>query len=234
MKSKKNPKVDLENKRSIFFLIGMAVTMMALIITVNWKTYEQRIMEFGDLDLFVDEEVVEQTVRQKRKPPPPPPPPEQISVVEEIVDLQEELIIESVEVDQDDEIEDVDFFGEETDEVLQFAVVENKPVFPGCENERSEADREACFQRMMSRHINNNFKFPEISRSMNSQGVIVVNFIIEKDGSISAVRVLRGVDEALDAEAIRVIKKLPKFEPAKQRGRPVRMSFNMPINARIQ
>jgi protein TonB len=234
MKSKKSAKADLENKRGIFFLIGVAVSLIILIVTVNWKTYEQRIMEFGDLDLFVDEEVVEQTVRQQKKPPPPPPPPEQITVVEEIVDLQEELIIESVEVDQDDEVEDIDFFGEETDEVLQFAVVENKPVFPGCENEKTEEDRAACFQKMMGRHIQNNFKFPELSKQMGSSGVIVVNFIIEKDGSISGVRVLRGVDEALDEEAMRVIKKLPKFEPAKQRGRPVRMSFNMPINAKFQ
>jgi periplasmic protein TonB len=234
MNNKKSPKADLENKRGIFFLIGVAITLIVLIITVNWKTYEQKLMEFGDLDIFVDDEVIEQTVRQQKKPPPPPPPPEQISVVEEIVDLQEELIIESVEVDQDDEVEDIDFFGEETDEVLQFAVVENKPVFPGCEKERTEEDRAACFQKMMGKHINNNFNFPELSRQMGSSGVIVVNFIIEKDGSISGVRVLRGVDEALDAEAVRVIKKLPKFEPAKQRGRPVRMSFNMPINARIQ
>ncbi|MCC5916050.1 MAG: energy transducer TonB [Cryomorphaceae bacterium] len=234
MKSKKSPKADLENKRDIFFLVGLAVSLIFLIVVVNWRTYDKRIVDLGELDVVIEEEIIVTTERRLKKPPPPPPPPEQITVVEDIVELEEELIMESVEVDQDDEVEVVDFSGEETDEVLNFAVVENKPVFPGCENEKTEQDRSDCFQRMMSRHVGSNFKFPEISKQMGSQGVVVVNFIINKDGSVSDAKVVRGVDDALDAEAIRVIKKLPKFEPAKQRGRPVRMSFNMPINARIQ
>ncbi len=234
MKSKKSNKADLENKRSIFFLIGLAVSLILLIVTVNWKTYEKRDAFLGELDIVIDEEEIVQTQRQVKKPPPPPPPPEQIEVVEDIVELEEELIMETVEVDQDDEVEVVDFGGEETDEVLNFAVVENKPVFPGCENEKTEQDRADCFQRMMQKHVAKNFKFPEISKKMGSQGIIVVNFVVNKDGSISEAKVVRGVDESLDEEALRVINKLPNFEPAKQRGRPVRMAFNMPINARIQ
>jgi protein TonB len=91
-----------------------------------------------------------------------------------------------------------------------------------------------CFQKKMQEHVAKNFVFPEMARQMGISGKIFVNFVIEKDGSISNVTVARGVDKSLDDEAVRVIKKLPKMQPAKQRGKPVRMQFTMPINARLQ
>jgi TonB family protein len=116
---------------------------------------------------------------------------------------------------------------------LNFATVEKKPVFKGCEDFESEEERATCFQTKMAQHIGANFKFPESASKEEAQGVIVVNFIIERDGSVSSVRVLRSVHPDLDAEAIRVISLLSDFEPAMQRGEPVRMSFNMPINAKV-
>jgi len=116
---------------------------------------------------------------------------------------------------------------------LQFAVVEKKPVFPGCEDFESEDERSICFQQKMGQHIGANFKFPETARKEGASGVIIVNFIIEKDGSISEAKIIRSVHPDLDEEALRVILLLPTFHPAMQRGKPVRMSFNMPINARV-
>lgn len=115
---------------------------------------------------------------------------------------------------------------------LQFAVVEKRPVFPGCEDFESEDERNLCFQQKMGQHIGANFRFPETARKEGAGGVIIVNFIIEKDGSISEARILRSVHPDLDEEALRVILLLPNFYPAMQRGKPVRMSFNMPINAK--
>jgi protein TonB len=83
-------------------------------------------------------------------------------------------------------------------------------------------------------HIGKNFKFPEMARQMGIQGRVFVNFVIEKDGSISNVTVARGVDPLLDDEAMRVVKGLPRFQPAKQRGKPVRMQYTVPINAKLQ
>jgi protein TonB len=83
-------------------------------------------------------------------------------------------------------------------------------------------------------HISKNFKFPEMARQMGIQGRVFVNFVIEKDGSISNVTVARSVDPLLDDEAVRVVKKLPKFQPAKQRGKSVRMQYTVPINAKLQ
>ena len=146
----------------------------------------------------------------------------------------EEVEFESTEMDESEEIEFVEEVEEETDEIFNFAVVENKPVFPGCEKFATEDERFNCFNQNIMKHIGKNFKFPEMARQMGIQGRVFVNFVIEKDGSISNVIVARGVDELLDKEAIRVVKTLPKFKPAKQRGKPVRMQYTVPINAKLQ
>ncbi|MCC5916051.1 MAG: energy transducer TonB [Cryomorphaceae bacterium] len=237
MKSKKSPKADLESKRLIYFLTGMVMSLMVLIVVFNWKTIERKIIE-TDTPVFAFDEptpVVTQRLMKAKPKPKPNPSQEKVEVVDqidELIDLKEELHMEPF--DHGEEIEKVEFGGEDSDEVLNFPVVENKPIFPGCENEKTEKDRADCFQRMMQRHVGNNFKYPEISKSIGNQGTVTVSFIINKDGSISDIEVLRGVDDAIDAESRRVISKLPMMQPAKQRGNPVRMSFKMPIRATIQ
>ena len=234
MEVKKSPKADLEGKRTMFILIGLVVALGLSILSIEWKTYDRTIASLGDLDLIIDEEEAIITQREQKPPPPPPAAPEIIQVVENDVELEEELLIESAETDQDEEIEFIEAEEEESDEVMNFAIVENKPAFPGCEGEKTEDAKAQCFQRKMAEHVAKNFVFPEMAKQLGIQGRIFVNFVIEKDGSISNVTVVRGVDKSLDDEAVRVIKKLPKMQPAKQRGKPVRMQFTMPINAKIQ
>ncbi len=236
MEPKKSPEADLETKRGIYSLIGLVVALTMVLVAIEWKTYERRIADLGELEVLLQEDEVIVTKREQ-KPPPPPPPPEQITVVENEVELEEELIMESTETSQDEIIEIVEE-EEESDEVLSFAIVENKPIFPGCENEKTEEDRSRCFQMKLQQHIISNFKYPEMARTLGIQGKVFINFIIEKDGSIASVSVAKSVDPLLDEAALNAVKSLNsmkgKIQPAKQRGKPARMQFTIPVNARLQ
>ena len=231
MTSKKNPQADLNNKSSFYFAIGLF-----LVLFISWRAIEYKNWDddgYGYIALDVDaddDEEIPITEQIKTPPPPPPPPaPEIIEVVEDEEEI-EETIIESTETDQEEIVEEV----EEDDEIFNFAVVENKPVFPGCEKRATEDEKFMCFNQNIMTHIGKNFDFPELARQMGIQGKVYVNFVIEKNGKVSNVTIARGVDKLIDDEAIRVIKLLPKFTPAKQRGKPVRMQYTVPINARLQ
>ncbi len=235
MQPKKSEKADLESIRSLFLLFGLLTSLLLCIILIEWKTYDKSIADLGELDVEIDDEVIPITNRELAPPPPPPPPPpEVIEVVEDDVELEEELEIQTTETDMMEEVEVIEVEEEESDEVLNFAVVESVPIFPGCEKAKDNAERKNCFQQEIMRFVSREFKFPEMARQMGIQGRVYVSFIIEKNGKISDVKVLRSVDPLIDDEAVRVVKKLPKLIPAKQRGKPVRMSFTLPINAKLQ
>lgn len=236
MESKKNPKADLENYRGLFTLIGLVLTLTLVIGAIQFEPTKGELAGLGELEMALDDEVIPITQRNQAPPPPPPPPPppEVIEVVEDDVELEEELEIQSTETDETEEVEVIEVEEEESDEVLNFAVVESVPIFPGCEKAKNNEERSACFQKEIQKFSYKNFKIPEMARAMGIEGKVYVNFIIEKDGSVSNVTIARGVDKLLDDEAIRVIKKLPKFTPAKQRGKPVRMIFTMPFNIKLQ
>ena len=127
------------------------------------------------------------------------------------------------EVEIEEEFDDVD---------VPFAVIEDVPIFPGCEKVK-KSERRNCFQDRMNKHIRKNFRYPEIAQEMGIQGRVYVNFIISKDGSITNIR-MRGPDKNLEKEAQRIISKLPTMIPGKQRGRAVRVPFSIPITFRLQ
>ncbi|MRI02480.1 TonB family protein [Kriegella sp. EG-1] len=234
MEPKKNPQADLTRNSSLYFVIGLAVVMFITWRALEWKTYEET-NEY-DISMNVDDELDEEVpmTEQIKTPPPPPPPaaPEIIEVVEDEVEV-EETVIESTETSQEEEIvevEDVEVEEIEEDVDVPFAVIEDVPVFPGCEG---ESDKRACFQKMMQKHIGKNFRYPEIAQEMGVQGRVSVMFTIQKDGSIGNVR-MRGPDKNLEKEAARIISKLPKMTPGKQRGRAVRVPFSIPITFKLQ
>jgi len=168
------------------------------------------------------------TEQIKTPPPPPPPPaPPVIQVVEDEEEV-EETVIESTETTQEEIIEDVEVMKEEVDVDVPFAIIEDVPLFPGCENVK-KSERRNCFQEKIQRHIAKNFHYPEIAQEMGIQGRVYVQFVIEKDGSITGIRT-RGPDKNLEKEADRIISKLPKMTPGKQRERPVRVPFAIPIS----
>ena len=233
MEPKKNPKADLTKNSSLYFVLGLAAVMLLTYVAFEWKTYDKT-NEYDtsmNVDDLLDEEVP-MTEQIKTPPPPPPQAPEVIEVVEDEEEV-EETIIESTETSQDEEIievEDVVVDEMEEDLDVPFSVIEDVPVFPGCEN---ESDKRACFNSMIQKHISKNFRYPEIAQEMGIQGRVNVMFVIQKDGSIGGVR-MRGPDKNLEAEAARIIDKLPKMTPGKQRGRAVRVPFSIPITFKLQ
>ena len=234
MQLKKNPKADLTKNSSLYFAIGLASVLLFSWVAIEWKTYEKSAFDYEALNVDdEDDEEVPITEQIKTPPPPPPPPPapEVIEIVEDEEDI-EETVIESTETDQEEIVEVVDVVDDFEDVDVPFAVIEDVPLFPGCEKV-AKSERRKCFQEQINKHIRKNFRYPEIAQEMGIQGRVYVNFIISKDGSITNIR-MRGPDKNLEKEAKRIISKLPKMTPGKQRGRPVRVPFSIPISFRLQ
>ena len=194
------------------------------------KTYDYEALNVED----DDDEDIPITEQIKTPPPPPPPPPPAPEIIEIVEDEEEveETVIESTETDEEEIVEIVEVEEEEVDIDVPFAVIEDVPIFPGCERVK-KSERRNCFQEKMNKHIRKNFRYPEIAQEMGIQGRVYVNFIISKDGSITNIR-MRGPDKNLEKEAERIISKLPSMTPGKQRGRPVRVPFSIPITFRLQ
>ena len=233
MRSKKNPKADLNKKSSFYFAIGLFIVLFVSWRAIEYKNYDDD--GYGYIALNVDDEDDEEipiTEQLKTPPPPPPPPaPEIIEVVEDEEEI-EETIIESTETDQEEIVEEVEVVEEEMDMDVPFAIIEDVPLYPGCERV-PKSQRRDCFQEKIQQHIVRNFRYPEIAQEMGIQGRVFVQFTIGKDGSISGIRT-RGPDKNLEKEADRIISKLPRMTPGKQRGRPVRVPFSVPITFKLQ
>ena len=236
MQLKKNPNADLTKNSSLYFAIGLAVVLFISWQAIEWKTYDKS--GYGYEALNVDDEDDEEVpiTEQIKTPPPPPPPPPAPEVLEVVEDEEEveETIIESTETDQEEivEVEDIEVEDDFDDVDVPFAVIEDVPIYPGCEKV-AKSQRRQCFQDQINKHIRKNFRYPEIAQEMGIQGRVYVNFVIAKDGSITNVR-MRGPDKNLEKEAARIISKLPSMTPGKQRGRPVRVPFSIPITFRVQ
>ena len=233
MKTKKNPKVDLQKNSSLYFVIGLSLILFFSRQAIEWKTYKKT-FDYEMLDVNEDDEI---PITQQIKTPPPPPPAPPAAQVIEIVENEEEVeesIIESTETDNDEiiEVDDVSIEEDDLDVDVPFAVIEDVPIFPGCENVSKDKRRD-CFQEKINKHIKRNFRYPEVAMELGIQGRVFVTFIIDKDGSITNI-LMRGPDKNLEKEARRIISVLPKMTPGKQRGRAVRVPFSIPINFRLQ
>ena len=232
MQRKKNPNSDLRNYSSFMFAAGLCLVLFISWQAIEFKSYERQ-YDLESLNVEDDDDEEIPITEQIKTPPPPPPPPapEIIEVVEDEEEI-EETIIESTETDQEEVVEEVEVMEEEIDMDIPFAIIEDVPLFPGCERV-PKSERRKCFQTQIQKHINKNFRYPEIAQEMGIQGRVFVQFMIGKDGSISGIRT-RGPDKNLEKEANRIISKLPKMTPGKQRGRPVRVPFSIPITFRLQ
>ena len=216
---KKTSKADLENKKTIFIEIGLIIALAVVLFAFEWKRYEKTELNLASrVADDAPEEMVE--ITQHEKPPPPPKPPQQttiIEIVEDDVEIEDEIEID-VEADQETEVEEyIPIEEEDEEEEAQiFTVVESMPGFPGGEAARI-------------RYLNENIKYPQMARESGIQGRVFVTFVVERDGKVTDVRVLRGIGGGCDEEAVRVIKNMPRWHAGKQRGKPVRVQFNMPI-----
>lgn len=215
MEPKKHPKVDLNKQRGLFFQIGMVLSLGIILTAFNWAQREGGAASLGDLVIEDPVEVDIPPTEQKVQPPPPPPPP-QLEVVED-EELVEEDEIQSTEVTQDTKIDIPVIEPEEgPSEPEIFTIVEEMPTFPGGDQALLE-------------YMAKNTKYPPLARENGLQGIVVVTFVVDENGKINNVQVLRGIGGGCDEEAIRVVQSMPAWKPGKQRGMPVRVQYNLPF-----
>lgn len=226
MEVKKSKKADLERKRSLFFQIGLIITLGSILVAFEWTSMDAA----SDALAWVDEEVVEEEVppitrQEEIKPPPPPPPPRAtdiIQIVDDDVELNEELEIDDVEVDEDFAVDfsDIAIDEEDTEDHI-FIIVEDMPEFPG---------GDAALLKYIGSHV----KYPVICQENGIQGMVSVSFVINEKGEVTDVKAIRGNDPNLEREAVRVVQSLPKWKPGKQRGRAVKVSYSVPVRFKLQ
>jgi len=229
MELKKAPKVDLESKRNVYLMIGLVVSLGIILLAFEWTAKPSKTEGLGALSaLNVEEEIIPITREQEIKPPPPPPPPkviEVLNIVDDEADIDDELEIEDSEADDNTLINVAPVISakpeEEEEEAQVFFIVEDMPEFPGGE-------------MALRTYIANAIKYPVIAQENGIQGKVYVTFVVGKDGSVSNASIARGVDPSIDKEALRVINTLPKWKPGKQRGKPVNVSYTVPINFQLQ
>ena len=227
MEIKKSHKADLESKKVIFTEIGLVLALAVILLAFEWKSYDKTVMDIASRQVEdIPEEIIPIT-EQKVKPPPPAPVQQvvKINIVEDDVDVDDDLDI-NVEADMNTEVEEyvapVRQDEEESAEETQiFMVVESMPEFPGGEPS-------------LYKYLAENIKYPQMAKESGIQGRVFVTFVVERDGSVTDVRVLRGIGGGCDEEAIRVVKAMPKWTPGKQRGKSVRVQYNLPVKFTLQ
>ena len=228
MEIKKSPKADLEDKKLTFTLVGLVLALLLVWRVMEYKSYDKQVVDNLQQTVeVIEEEMVEITKQEQPKVQPPQPKPQvtQIEVVEDDVEVEDEIDI-NAEVDQDEVIEEYEFTPPEIEEeeIVEaeiFKVVEEMPEFPGGAAKLME-------------YIQKNIKYPMMARESDIQGRVFVNFVVEPDGSISNVTVMRGIGGGCDEEAVRVVNSMPNWKPGKQRGSAVRCAYTVPIIFKLQ
>jgi len=221
MEEKKSPKANLENKKLMFTQIGLIISLLVAWLAFEHKSYDKREIDPSLLnrEVVVDEEMVEITKQEEPKPQPVEVPKQttQLEIVQD--DVETEDIEINAEVEQNEVIEDYvapEVVEEEVVEQEIFQIVEEMPSYPGGE-------------KALLEYVAKNIKYPQIARETGIQGRVFVGFVVEPDGSVSNVKILRGIGGGCDEEAMRVIKSLAKWKPGKQRGKAVRVSYQIPV-----
>ena len=226
MEAKKTPKANLEAKKVVFIQIGLIVALLIVFAAFEWKSYEKRELELGQREVIdVPEEIIPIT-EQKVKPPPPPPPKTVtvINIVEDDVEIEDDELDIDAEADMDTEVEEyvpVELEEEVIEEAEIFTVVESMPSFPGGES-------------ALYKYLGKSIVYPTMAQESGVQGRVYVTFVVEVDGTITDIRVLRGIGGGCDEEAVRVVKNMPKWNAGKQRGQPVRVQYNLPVRFVLQ
>ncbi len=224
MEVKKSPKADLNNKKLLFIEIGLVLALLVTIGAFEYKTKEKKESIFtAETTELIEEEII--PITQEAPPPPPETPKipvlsDQIDIVDDNIKIEDNIL--NLEDSEDLGVEIMDYVEEVQEEVIEeeaipFALVEEKPMFQG-----GDANN-------FSRWVSQNLEYPELAKENGVSGRVMVQFTVNPDGSVSDVKVLRGVDSSLDAEAVRVIRNSPKWTPGKQRDRAVKVTYQFPV-----
>jgi protein TonB len=239
MELKKAKKADLEGQKSTSLLIGYIITLAAIFIAFEWTTreYEETEKPIYVATAFVAEEEIPPTEQKEIIMVAAPPPTVEVPKIPEILNIVEnDAEIEEQEIESTEDLQEAItgpvgpvatgpvgpvMVAEASDEGEVFQVVEQMPEFPG------------GMEKLME-YLSKNIKYPSIAQENNIQGRVIVEFVVNKDGSIVDPKVMRSVDSSLDNEAMRVIKAMPKWTPGKQRGKAVRVRYTVPVLFRLQ
>ena len=226
MEVKKSEKANLENKKLLFLEIGLIISLAVVYFAFEWTTKEKQTVEaFEETQVIVEtEEMV--PITQETPPPPPSAPSipvlsDQIDIVDDEIQVDDDLFM-NLEDQADLAVDVKDYVAEVEEEVVEddaipFMLVEEKPSFMG-------GDANA-----FSKWVNERLEYPEIAKENGVQGRVTLQFTVNTDGSVSNVKVLRGVDSSLDQEAVRVVSMSPKWTPGKQRDRAVKVTYTFPV-----
>ena len=224
MEIKKSEKASLENKKLLFIEIGLVVSLGITLLAFEWTTKETETALLEDTtEILIEEEIIS---TQMDTPPPPPVAPkipvlsDQIDIVDDEIEIEDDMFM-NLEDDASLGVEIMDYVEVEEEEVeeeaIPFQLVEEKPSFQG-----GDANQ-------FSKWVNSRLEYPEIAKENGVQGRVTLQFTVEKDGSVTKVKVLRGVDPSLDKEAVRVVSMSPKWKPGKQRDRAVPVTYTFPV-----
>ena len=224
MEIKKSEKANLENKKLLFVEIGLVISLLITFIAFEWTQKETKVSVLEDsTEVVLEEEIIPIT---SETPPPPPAAPkipilsDQIDIVDDEIEIEDDMFM-NLEDDASLGVEIMDYVEVEEEvveeEAIPFQLVEEKPSFQG-----GDANQ-------FSKWVNQRLVYPEIAKENGVQGRVTLQFTVEKDGSVTKVKVLRGVDPSLDKEAVRVVSMSPKWKPGKQRDRAVPVTYTFPV-----
>ena len=224
MEIKKTEKASLENKKLLFVEIGLVISLLITFVAFEWKQEEISVSNLEDTtQVEAEEEII--PITQETPPPPPaeikiPILSDNIDIVDDNIELENNIINLEDDASLGVEIQDyVEVVEEEVveEEAIPFQLVEEKPSFNGGD------------ANMFSKWVNERLVYPEIAKENGVQGRVTLQFTVEKDGRVTKVKVLRGVDPSLDKEAVRVVSMSPKWKPGKQRDRAVPVTYTFPV-----
>jgi protein TonB len=225
MEAKKTQKADLENRRGLFLEIGLVVILAAVLVAFNVRKYDKEVKDVSTRTAATEIDAEILNTPPEETPPPPPEEPEVVATDLTVVENDAELTNEVGLINADDNANkaqeeftrvEVEEEVEEAEEEI-FLVVEEDAEFPG--------GLEA-----LSKYLSENIKYPQLAKENNIEGRVFVSFVVEKDGRVGNIKILRDIGGGCGAEAVRVVKSMPRWKPGKQRGKPVRSQFNLPVN----
>lgn len=221
MEVKKKPEANLEKRRGLFLASGYIVALALVLVAFEWKTFEKTVSSLGTLEIEdIEQEEIPITEQEVTPPPPPPPPPApEIEIVEDDEEIEEEVEIMDVEAEMETKIEVFEAPIEEEEEEAApeiFTIVEEMPAYPGGDG-------------ALYSFISSQIKYPAIAVDNGLEDKVIVRFVVDEKGNVSQVTVARGKYDMLNEEALRVVKQLKGFKPGKQRGKPVKVWFTLPV-----
>lgn len=231
MEIKKSAKANLENKKVLFGEIGLVIALLIVFAAFEYKSAEISVMDLSGETLMEDVEELDIPITEHTPPPPPETP--KVPILSDIIDIVDNEI--QVDESLNLSLEDFDNIGVEIMEYVQavedefydeeeipFAIVEIKPMFMGGD------------QNTFSKWVSDNMVYPETARENGVQGIVYIGFTVNADGTVSNVRVIRGIDSSLDKEAQRIVSSSPKWTPGKQRDKAVKVNFTFPIRFQLR